>query len=216
MIPHLSRLAALAAAAALTVTLTGCAEEAPTNIPPPPPPGAPPLPGEPGALDGAAPVVNVYGPECESVTAPGVGATDLAGDPVGTVTANSPVLSRLNEAVVAADLVDTLNDPNASYTVFAPANSAFDALAAGTLEQLLADPQGQLTDILTYHVAPQRYDAQALAGAGTVTTVQGSELTITGDQGSLVIDEQEQASVLCGNIPTANGTVFVIDKVLMP
>jgi uncharacterized surface protein with fasciclin (FAS1) repeats len=100
--------------------------------------------------------------------------------------------------------------------VFAPANTAFDALPPGTLDQLLADPQGQLTTILTYHVVPQRYDAQGLADAGTVTTVQGTDLTITGEPGSLVIDEQEQASVLCGNISTANGTVFVIDKVLMP
>jgi uncharacterized surface protein with fasciclin (FAS1) repeats len=214
--PHHLRPAALAAAAALTLTLTACAEEAPTNVPPPAPPGAPPLPGEPGALDGAAPVANVYGPGCGPVAAPGVGSADLAGDPVGTVTANSPVLSTLNEAVVAAGLSDTLNDPTASYTVFAPANSAFEALPAGTLEQLLADPQGQLADILTYHVVPQRYDAQALSDADTLTTVQGGELTITGEQGSLVVDGQEQASVLCGNIPTANGIVFVIDKVLMP
>ena len=65
-------------------------------------------------------------------------------------------------------------------------------------------------------MVPQRYDAQGLADAGTVTTVQGGELTVSGEPGSLVIDEQEQASVVCGNIATANGTVFVIDKVLMP
>ena len=58
-----------------------------------------------------------------------------------------------------------------------------------------------------------------IARRGTVTTVQGSELTIAGEQGSLVIDEQQQeeeASVVCCDIPTANATVFVIDTVLMP
>ena len=81
---------------------------------------------------------------------------------------------------------------------------------------MLADPRGALTDILTYHVVPQRYDTAGLARAGTVTTVQGAPLTISGEPGSLVIDEQQPARVLCSNIPTANATVFVIDTVLMP
>jgi uncharacterized surface protein with fasciclin (FAS1) repeats len=211
--PHFPRLAALTAVAALTVSLAGCAdEEVPPSAAPPPPLGAPPLPGE--VTD---PAQGVYGPGCDQVPASGEGsAAGMADDPIGTAAANNPLVSRLVEAAQAAGLVDTLNDPNASYTVFAPANTAFDALPPGTLDQLLADPQGQLTTILTYHVVPQRYDAQGLADAGTVTTVQGTDLTITGEPGSLVIDEQEQASVLCGNISTANGTVFVIDKVLMP
>jgi uncharacterized surface protein with fasciclin (FAS1) repeats len=140
----------------------------------------------------------------------------MADDPVATAAGNNPLLSRLAEAVQAAGLTDTLNDPNASYTVFAPANSAFEALPPGTLDQVLADPQGQLTDPLTYHVVPQRYDAQGLSDAGTVTTLQGTELTVSGEPDFLLVDQQEQASVLCGNISTANATVFVIDKVLMP
>lgn len=100
--------------------------------------------------------------------------------------------------------------------MFAPANAAFEALPAGTLDSLLADPQGRLTEILTYHVVPERYDAEGLAETGTVTTVQGDQLVISGEPTELVIDEQEQAAVLCGNIPTANATVFVVDQVLMP
>jgi uncharacterized surface protein with fasciclin (FAS1) repeats len=129
----------------------------------------------------------------------------MADDTVGTAAGNKSLLC-LAQAVQAEGLGDTLNDPNASYTVLAPANSAFDALPAATLDQVLADPQGQLTDILTYHVVPQRYDAQGLADAGTVTTVQGTPLTISGEPGSLVIDEQEQASVVCNaeaRVPTA-------------
>ena len=60
------------------------------------------------------------------------------------------------------------------------------------------------------------YDAQGLADARTVTTLQGADLTITGEPTALVIDEQERATVLCGNIPAANATVFVIDAVLVP
>ena len=126
-------------------------------------------------------VADVYGPRCNPGLRRGLRQGHSRG-PLGSAAANSPVLSRLNEVVVAACLADTLNDPNASYTVFAPANAAFEALPADTVEQLLADPQGRLAEILRYHVVPQRYDAQALADAGTVTTVEGSELTISGER----------------------------------
>jgi uncharacterized surface protein with fasciclin (FAS1) repeats len=216
---HLSRLAA-AGAAALTVALAGCASDEVPEVTTPvaPAPAPAPLPTGPATVQqGVTQVGDVYGPACNQLPAEGAGSVqDMADDTVGTAAGNNPLLSRLTQAVQATGLADTLNDPNASYTVFAPANSAFEALPAGTLDQVLADPQGQLTDILTYHVVPQRYDAQGLADAGTVTTVQGTPLTISGEPGSLVIDEQELASVVCGNIPTANGTVFVIDKVLMP
>jgi uncharacterized surface protein with fasciclin (FAS1) repeats len=209
-------MAAASAAAALAVTLSGCAQD---EVPPvqapvaPAPAPVPPPSGTALAQEGAAPVGEVYGPGCNQLPASGEGMTN---DPIGTAAANNPQLGRLVQAAQAAGLVDRLNDPNASFTVFAPSNSAFEALPAGTVEQLLADPQGQLGDILAYHVVPQRYDAQGLADAGTVTTVQGGELTVSGEPGSLVIDEQEQASVVCGNIAAANGTVFVIDKMLMP
>ncbi len=65
------------------------------------------------------------------------------------------------------------------------------------LDELLADPQGSSTDILTCHAVPERYDAEELAEAGTVTTVQGDELTVAGEPMSPTIepvgDEQEQA-----------------------
>lgn len=220
--PQFSRIA-ITATAALALTLTGCAsDEVPEG---PPPPAAPPLPADPSNVTtlpptvpvGVTPAGEVYGPGCNQVPTSGEGSVEgMADDPVATAAGNNPLLSRLAEAVRAAGLTDTLNDPNASYTVFAPANSAFEALPPGTLDQVLADPKGRLTDILTYHVVPQRYDAQGLSEAGTVTTVQGTELTVAGEPDFLVVDQQEQASVLCGNIDTANATVFVIDKVLMP
>jgi uncharacterized surface protein with fasciclin (FAS1) repeats len=174
-------------------------------------------PQAPAGGDGATGISDIYGPACDQVPTQGEGsAQGMVDDPVATAAGNNPLLRNLVTAVQAAGLVDTLNDPNASYTVFAPADTAFDSLPPGTLPQLLSDPRGTLTDILTYHVVPQRYDAGGLAEAGTVTTVQGEQLTISGEPGSLVIDEQQQATVLCGNISTANATVFVIDKVLMP
>lgn len=160
---------------------------------------------------------DIFGPACDQVPAEGEGsAQGMVDDPVGTAASNNPLLTTLTQAVQAANLVDTLNDPEASYTVFAPANSAFEALPEGTVDQLLADPQGKLTTILTYHVVPERYDAESLVTQGEVQTVQGDKLQITGTPEAPIIDNSERAKVLCGNIPTANATVFVIDKVLMP
>lgn len=215
-----ARLAVIGATAALSLALSGCAagEEAadPAATAPSDTTTAPTTSAEAGA-GGVTEIADIYGPACAQVPTEGEGsAQGMIDDPVGTAASNNPLLSTLTQAVQAAGLVDTLNDPEAAYTVFAPANSAFEALPAGTLDELLADPQGRLTEILTYHVMPERYDAEGLAEAGTVTTVQGDELVITGEPTELVIDEQQQASVLCGNIPTANATVFVIDDVLMP
>lgn len=214
------RLAALAGAIGLSLAVTACGAEEPA----PPGDGGQQSPAAPTSApstgtgeQGVTQIADIYGPACDQVPQEGEGsAQGMVDDPVGTAASNNPLLSTLTQAVTAAGLVDTLNNADATYTVFAPANSAFEALPPGTLDQVLADPQGQLTEILTYHVLPERFDAQGLAEAGTVTTVQGSELTISGEPQSLTIDEQEQATVLCGNVPTANATVFVIDTVLMP
>lgn len=215
----LPRLAALGATAALTLALTGCgnSEEPADAAAPAPDTSATTAPPTSAAEQGVTAISDIYGPACAQVPTEGEGSAEgMVDDPVATAAGNNPLLSTLATAVEAAGLVDTLNDPDAAYTVFAPANAAFEALPAGTLDTLLADPQGQLTDILTYHVVPERYDAEGLAAEGTVTTVQGDQLVISGEAMELVIDEQEQAAVLCGNIPTANATVFVIDTVLMP
>lgn len=161
---------------------------------------------------------DIYGPAASKVPTDRNNEGSVAGmmdDPVGTAASNNPLLTNLTKAVKTAGLVDTLNDPNASYTVFAPANSAFEKLPPETLKALLNDPakKKQLTNILTYHVVPKRMDAQALGKAGTVTTVQGKEITISGKKKNIKVNG---ANVLVGNVPTANATVFVIDEVLMP
>lgn len=169
------------------------------------------------AGDGVTTTDDVYGPGCDQLPTDGAGSVqDLVEEQAGTGVVSSPEFGTLGTAISAAGLEARLDDPNAQYTVFAPLDPAFAELPGTTLTQLLADPLGQLSDVLSYHVVPQRYDAEGLAAAGTVTTLQGSELTITGDPGSLVVDAEEQASVVCGNIPTRNATIFVVDQVLLP
>lgn len=219
----IQRVAAAGAAVGLTLVLGACAggAQAPSGTgettPAEPTQAAPTTgPGAGPAGQGVTQISDIYGPGCNQVPAQGEGsAQGMVDDAVATAASNNPLLTTLVQAVQEANLVDTLNTSGASYTVFAPANTAFEALPPGTLQNLLANPD-QLRQVLTYHVLPQRYNAEGLADADEVMTVAGQPLTISGDAGSLKIDEESQASVLCGNIPTANATVFVIDKVLLP
>jgi len=131
-----------------------------------------------------------------------------------TAASNNPALSTLVSAVKAAGLVDTLNGEG-PFTIFAPTNDAFAKIPADTLNSVLADPSGALTKILTYHViAGQSLNAQQLATAGTEKTVEGSDVTIakSGD----TIEVNGTSAVVCGNVKVGNGTVQIIDTVLMP
>ena len=157
-----------------------------------------------------------FGAGCSAVPAEGEGSfTGMTDDPVGTAASNNPALSTLVQAVTAANLVDTLNTAE-DITVLAPANPAFEAIPADALNAVLAD-NAQLTAILTHHVLEGRLTPEELAG--THTTLNGDEVTIAGSGESFTIDgtiTQAQASVICGNVQTANATVYIIDQVLAP
>jgi transforming growth factor-beta-induced protein len=155
------------------------------------------------------------GPLCAAVPTDGEGSFDgMTDDPAATAASNNPVLSTLVTAVTEAGLVDTLNS-DGPFTIFAPANPAFDALPEGTLEAVLADTD-LLTSILTLHVvAGEQLSSADLAELDSVTTVNGADITFeAADDGTLMVNGQ--ASVGCADIQTANATVHVIDGVLMP
>lgn len=157
-----------------------------------------------------------FGAGCSAVPADGEGSfTGMTDDPVATAASNNPALSTLVQAVTAANLVDTLNSAQ-DITVLAPANPAFEAIPADQLNAVLAD-NAQLTAILTHHVIEGRLAPDELAG--THPTLNGDEVTIEGSGESFTIDgtvTQMQASVICGNVQTANATVYIIDQVLAP
>ena len=156
-----------------------------------------------------------FGPGCAAVPTSGAGSFQgMAQDPAATAASNNPALSTLVSAVKAAGLVDTLNGPG-PFTIFAPTDDAFAKMPQSTLSSLMADPTGQLTSILTYHViSGKSLDAAQLAADGTETTVNGAPLTITRSGDTIQINGQ--ASVVCGNVKVGNGTVQIIDSVLMP
>ena len=115
-------------------------------------------------------------------------------------------------AVQAAGLVDTLKGEG-PFTVFAPTDEAFAALPAGTLEQLLADPQGQLSQILLYHVVSGKVMAAAVEDGMEAATVQGSPVKFMVADGKVMINE---ATVITADVEATNGVIHVIDKVLLP
>lgn len=153
------------------------------------------------------------GPACAAVPADGEGSFDgMADDPAATAASNNPVLSTLVTAVSEAGLVDTLNG-DGPFTIFAPYNDAFAAIPEEDLGAILAD-QELLSTILTFHVvAGESLDLQGLIDAGEVTTVQGGTLAIEASDDLATVNG---AAVICGNVQIANGTVHIIDTVLVP
>jgi uncharacterized surface protein with fasciclin (FAS1) repeats len=175
--------------------------------------GGDPAPAAPAATQPPAAAAGMnFGPACSAVPASGAGSfMGMAQDPVATAASNNPVLSSLVGAVKEAGLVDTLNSAD-GITVFAPTDAAFSALPKATLDAAMADPKGLLTSVLAYHVVEGRLSPEMLAG--THKTLQGGTIEITGSGESFKVNGQ--SSVVCGNVQTANATVYIIDNVLMP
>jgi uncharacterized surface protein with fasciclin (FAS1) repeats len=153
-----------------------------------------------------------FGPACSSVPASGAGSfSGMAAAPVATAASANPVLSTLVAAVKKAGLVDTLNSAQ-NITVFAPDNAAFAKIPAATLDKVL-DNKAELTKILTYHVVSGRYTPSQLAGGMALKTLEGGSVTPALMSGTYTVNG---ANVVCGNVQTANATVYIINNVLMP
>ncbi len=129
------------------------------------------------------------------------------------VIVNSPDHETLETAVIAAELDDDLSSPG-PFTVFAPTDAAFDALPAGVLDALLADPTGDLADILLYHVASGNVLSGDLSDGQMITTLFGEDVTVSIDgDGNVMINN---AMVTLADVTADNGVVHVIDAVLLP
>ena len=171
-----------------------------------------PMASSPMASASGATAAKDFGPGCASVPKSGAGSfTGMATAPVATAASANPVLSTLVTAVKKAGLVDTLNSA-ANITVFAPDNAAFAKLPKATLDKVLADKQ-ELTKILTYHVASGRQTPSQLASGMSIKTLEGGTVTGAMMNGTYSVNK---ADVVCGNVQTANATVYIINTVLMP
>lgn len=138
---------------------------------------------------------------------------------------NSKDHTTLVAAVKAAGLVSTLEGPG-PFTVFAPTNQAFDALPAGTVQNLLKpENKATLVKILTYHVVPGRLTTQKLHrmikkghGKAMLKTVEGEPLTVTMQDGKYMLTDAKggMATITIPNVIQSNGVIQVINAVLMP
>ena len=150
----------------------------------------------------------------------------------------NPELTFLVAAVVHAGLVETLSDPAASYTVFAPTDAAFKTLLGGSPDVaddglLGADYTGMPSDItklpvdlvttvLAYHVfadtANEKFTSEL--NAGSVATFQGENVTLGAFTDGVLtvkgISNASPANMLIPDVQTTNGIVHVIDQVLLP
>jgi uncharacterized surface protein with fasciclin (FAS1) repeats len=119
----------------------------------------------------------------------------------------------LTTALAAAGLVETLKGKG-PFTVFAPTDEAFAKLPAGTVESLLKPANKQkLTAILTYHVVAGNVKAADVVKLSSAKTLNGQSVTIKTVGGKVLING---ATVVKADIAATNGTIHVIDTVLMP
>ena len=129
---------------------------------------------------------------------------------VADVVINSAVHTTLETAVDEAGLVPTLSDLTADFTVFAPVDDAFTGIDVAAL---LADPTGDLTKILQYHVLGSEVLSSALTDGQVASTLLGQDVTVTIDANGVMINN---ALVTVADILTLNGVVHVINTVLLP
>lgn len=152
------------------------------------------------------------GPACSTLPKTGKGSVSgMATDPVATAASNNPALSTLVTAAKKAGLVDTLNSAK-DITVFAPTNDAFSKIPKKKLASVLKDKK-TLTKILTYHVAKGKTTPDQMASGKKLTTLEGGKVTPSKKGSGYEVND---AKVVCGNVQTANATVYLIDTVMMP
>jgi transforming growth factor-beta-induced protein len=158
--------------------------------------------------DASAIVAAVEGGPAEGTLA---GMTD---DPVATAASHNPVLTTLVTAVRDAHMGDTLNVAP-ELTVFAPTDCAFARFDQATLQAALADPDGLLTQVLGFHVVPERLSPEQLAAMSELHTFTGQTLSVSVDGDDIELNGG-QARVVVPDIQTANATVYLIDSVMVP
>jgi uncharacterized surface protein with fasciclin (FAS1) repeats len=194
-----------AAAAVLAIAAAGCGSTSSTTA------GAAashhPMSSHSHAMAHAA----TFGPDCGMVPATGMGSFHgMSMDPVITAAKHNPLLTSFAADVKMAGLTGDLNSMHA-FTVFAPANSAFAKLPASEMDMMHST--AELAKILKYHIVSGRVTPAELAHGMALQTLEGGSVK-GAKMGSVY--EVNNAQVICGNIQTANATVYVINKVLGP
>merc|ERR1711957_207292 len=118
-------------------------------------------------------------------------------------------LSTLVEALIAADLVDTLSGPG-PFTVFAPTNAAFAAIEETVTELLKAENKADLVNVLTYHVVSgSNMAADLSSGTDLATVMAGGKLSVAIAGDAVTIGGV--ANVTQADVEASNGVVHIIN-----
>ena len=139
--------------------------------------------------------------------------TDDVSDPnILQVAIGSADHSTLVAAVQAADLEDVLAN-NGPLTVFAPVNSAFEALPEGTVETLLKpENKGTLARIIKFHAAPGTFTGDGFRDGSQLFMASGHYVTVENNDGKIKVNGSE----ILGTVTASNGVVHVVGNVFLP
>jgi uncharacterized surface protein with fasciclin (FAS1) repeats len=206
----LTRPAALGALAGLALAVAACGSSTTTSASPTgsanstAAPSATPSP----TVSGTAARI---GADCSMIPSSGQGSiSSMTTQQAITAASSNPQLSVFIAAVRSAGLDKTLNARHA-YTLMIPANSAFASLSKTQIVHL--KNSGDLLNIVRYHALKARVSPQQFASGARPVTLQGKPLTLSKTGSAYKVNG---ATVLCGNIKTANATVYIVNKVLLP
>ncbi|MBK7428057.1 MAG: fasciclin domain-containing protein [Saprospiraceae bacterium] len=128
------------------------------------------------------------------------------------VIANSPDHTILESALIAANLEEALR-LGGPFMVFAPTDAAWNDFPPGVLEALLADPAGELSQILLYHLSAEVLNTSSFFNQLSVSTLHGDSVLVTITSLGIFIDD---AQIIISNIQADNGIVHVIGGMLQP
>ncbi|WP_158603427.1 fasciclin domain-containing protein [Micromonospora radicis] len=170
--------------------------------------------GGSGTSSGPPVTVSVTGPLCDQLPAgdePG-NPGSLAGQPADQALQWIPVLTTFEAAVRATGLADELTG-TPGVTILAPTDDAFAAKFSRTnLDELLLHDTDELRGLLRDHVVTGSLPVAELVDAGSVTTLAGTRLAVTGqEQGARVAD---RADTVCADYQASNARIHVINQVL--
>jgi uncharacterized surface protein with fasciclin (FAS1) repeats len=168
------------------------------------------------ALVACAPAGEAEGSASAAAAAPAGGQDAVRDDEsqpdVVKVAVGSKDHTTLVAALKAADLVNSLANAG-PFTVFAPTNAAFDALPAGTVDELLKPAnKSKLSGILQHHVTTSALDLDYFQDGQSLGMVDGGRVTITRRDGATYIGDAK----VVASVRASNGWVHVIDAVLLP
>lgn len=138
-------------------------------------------------------------------------SANSAGTIIGVLTENGNFSILL--ALLKAAGLETNLDSDGAFTLFAPTDAAFNALPAGAIDQLKRNPQGQLRQILLFHVLSNSISSSELKNGAEATTLQGGAVKF--EVGSSQVKVQDSV-ISPADVAASNGVIHVIDKVMLP